>query len=85
MPNLDPAERSRGQAELEQGLADADVLTYYLSHPGRQAAATLRALAVPETYLELSREAERIGRGLIGDVKVSAAVTGVEAPPVDEP
>ncbi|MFF0430668.1 aminotransferase class I/II-fold pyridoxal phosphate-dependent enzyme [Streptomyces sp. NPDC004327] len=84
MPNLDPVEQSEGQAALERGLADADVLTYYLSRPGRQAAAKLRALAVPDSYLELSREAERIGRSLIGDVPLSVtAVSGTEAPAAD--
>ncbi|WP_372405757.1 aminotransferase class I/II-fold pyridoxal phosphate-dependent enzyme [Streptomyces luteireticuli] len=77
-PGLGAAERAEAAAVLDRTLADIEVLAFYFSHPGRQVAETLRGQA-SESYLELSRTAERIGRGLIGDVPIStAAVTGRE-------
>ncbi|MFD9903040.1 aminotransferase class I/II-fold pyridoxal phosphate-dependent enzyme [Streptomyces sp. NPDC059063] len=82
-PALDPAERAEAEAALDRNLADAEVLTYFYSRPGRHVAATLRAQA-SESYLELSRTAERIGRSLIGELPISAAgVTGREGMDVE--
>ncbi|MER7986171.1 hypothetical protein ABTY53_11270 [Streptomyces noursei] len=76
-PGLGPAERTEVEGVLHQNLADVEVLTYYYSRPGRQVAETLRGQA-SDSYLELSRTAERIGRSLIGELPTStAAVAGV--------
>src|SRR5262249_20249240 len=83
MPGLDPAERDEGKAVLDRLLADVETLTYYFSRPGRQVAETLRGQA-SESYLKLSRTAERIGRGLIDNLPIStAAVRGAEGPDAD--
>ncbi|MFJ7905717.1 aminotransferase class I/II-fold pyridoxal phosphate-dependent enzyme [Kitasatospora sp. NPDC096204] len=82
-PDLDPAEQAEAEAVLEEDLAGVEVLTHYYSRPGRQVAAALRALA-SESYLELSRTAERIGRGMIAEMPIpTAAVTGAEEPAAD--
>lgn len=83
VPSLTPAERTEAEDVLHQRLADVEVLTYYYSRPGRQVAETLRGQA-SESYLELSRTAERIGRSLIGELSASTAtVTGGEGADAD--
>ncbi|MFJ3660030.1 aminotransferase class I/II-fold pyridoxal phosphate-dependent enzyme [Streptomyces sp. NPDC090119] len=77
VPGLDPAERAGAEAALDAALADIEVLSHYFSRPGRHAVATLRDQR-EHSYLGLSRAAEGIGRGLIGDPPVTAAsLTGM--------